>query len=1285
MANPIQDAVHKFRFERFDSSTEEWEYYIQRFETELQLHNLLEGDESAAARRSLLLSKVGPAAFKVLVDHFRPEAVNTKSYNELKGTLGRQFKKDTCIIAERVKFTLRHRKEGETVTQFIIALRAIAGSCAFGASLNERLRDQLVIGISNDSWQQELFRTHTTNDATLQQVETTALILEQAATQQQRIREMARGEQPTETNTRKVTTRLRGKQEKHIKQSVLELKKGSDCLKCGRRKHSRGEHCPAEGSSCRACGELNHFANVCIKSGRATIQGSSQTQLHAMGMEAEQEDWKSQDSDSGEEINTVKIRALKAYSATVEVLINRKFITMVAYTNVAVETLGEALVEVKAFGLMRKVLVMIVARHDTPLFGLDWCIEFGVQMPPGVKIGSIKQGDTGMLQGQLDSEVQALITEFGQLFEDKPSTIIGHKAVVHLKSGAIPKVHSARPIPFPMRRAVETELERLVEQGVIEAVDASTTPIEWASPIVCTKKSSGEIRICVDFKTTINPHIYIDPHPLPRFEEIMSRLSGSRYFTKLDLRDAYLQMEVDVASRKYLVVATHAGYFRYKRLPFGVNFAPALFQKMMDKVLTGLPQAAAFIDDIIVGGKTKQEHITLLREVFLRLQRINVRIKKAKCKFMVTEVTYLGHRIDEHGIHPTEEHIEALRQMPTPTNKKELRSFLGSMNFYSRFIPQLQSMCAPLHVLVKQDVKWTWSRENDCLFKKLKGMLTAKDTLMHYSSDLPLVLTTDASDHGVGAVLMHQLPDGTEKPVAYASRILDHREKQYSTIDKEALAIIFGVTKFYQYIYGRKFLLRSDHKPLERILGAQREIPKMAANRLQRWAITLSAFDYELQYVHGKHNIIADPLSRMPLQTSTPSTSERMGHKYNLLNLRVDDLPMTKSELRNLTLKDAVLKQICSYVERGWPQDRARIPEHCVTFYEKRESLSFEEGILLWGGRIVVPEVFRKKVLQTLHEGHPGIWAMRALSRFYVWWPKIDDEVEQYVKGCDRCQENRTREPETLLYSWNIPSEPWSRIHVDYAGPFEGKYWLVVIDAYSKWLEIKECQSTTAAVTIKLLREMFCRLGVPKLIVSDNGPQFASLEFKHFCISNNVTHVRSTPYHPKTNGLAERAVRTFKERVTMSRQHTEDLELRVQKFLISYRNTPQKSTNRAPSELLMGRRLRTKLDLLKPDTSNTMDKALVKQKLYHDRGAKPRWFFEGESVWVQKTNDKGYEAGKIVKRQTDHSYLVMIQGIVRRKHADQLRLKSDTSTVETITLAPIIFLYCYFVHLNIFQ
>lgn len=531
-------------------------------------------------------------------------------------------------------------------------------------------------------------------------------------------------------------------------------------------------------------------------------------------------------------------------------------------------------------------------------------------------------------------------------------------------------------------------------------------------------------------------------------------------------------MEVDAASQKYLVIATHVGYFRYRCLPFGVNFAPALFQKMMDKVLTGLPQTAAFIDDIIIAGKTPQEHMTLLQEVFRRLKHMNIRIKKAKCRFMATEITYLGHKIDEHGIHPTEEHIEAIRKMPAPTNKKELRFFLGSMNFYSRFIPHLQSLCAPLHVLTKHDTKWTWSADEDQLFLRLKSMLTSKDTLVHYNADLPLVLTTDASDHGVGAVLMHKLTDGVEKPVAYASRILDHREKQYSAIDKEALAIIFGVTKFYQYIYGRKFLVRTDHKPLERILRAQREIPKMAANRLQRWAIILSTFDYELQYVQGKQNVIADPLSHMPLRQYTISRSEKLGYKFNLLTLRAEDLPITKKELRKQTMVGAELKKVCSYVIKGWPQEKARIADPYVTFYENRESLAVEEGILVWGGRIVIPAVFRSRVLQALHEGHPGIWVMRALARFYCWWPKIDTDVEQYVKGCNWCQENRTREPETLLYSWNAPSEPWARIHIDYAGPFEGKFWLVVIDAYSKWLEVKPCHSTTAAITIKLLWEM---------------------------------------------------------------------------------------------------------------------------------------------------------------------------------------------------------------------
>ena len=305
----------------------------------------------------------------------------------------------------------------------------------------------------------------------------------------------------------------------------------------------------------------------------------------------------------------------------------------------------------------------------------------------------------------------------------------------------------------------------------------------------------------------------------------------------------------------------------------------------------------------------------------------------------------------------------------------------------------------------------------------------------------------------------------------------------------------------------------------------------------------------------------------------------------------------------------------------------------------------------------MVPKSLQARILHMLHEGHPGIGSMRALARIYVWWPNIDEDIERYVKRCHSCQENRQNEPETLLYSWNAPTEPWARIHIDYAGPFEGKYWLVVIDAYSKWLEIVAHQSITTLSTIKSLREIFSRFGVPKIIVSDNGTQFASKKFEAFCYSNNIIHAKSTLYHPKTNGLAERAVRTFKGRMKASKGSAADWELRLQRFLIAYRNTPQKSTGRAPAELLIGRKIRTKLDLLKPDVSKNIDKALIEQKLHHDKHAKPKIFTTGQHVWVQNITGKGYQAGKVVKCNSEHSYLVEINGRVVKKHSDQLKVR----------------------------
>ncbi|KFD54652.1 hypothetical protein M513_04352 [Trichuris suis] len=349
-------------------------------------------------------------------------------------------------------------------------------------------------------------------------------------------------------------------------------------------------------------------------------------------------------------------------------------------------------------------------------------------------------------------------------------------------------------------------------------------------------------------------------------------------------------------------------------------------------------------------------------------------------------------------------------------------------------------------------------------------------------------------------------------------------------------------------------------------------------------------------------------------------------------------------------------------MERGWPE-KPRLPTELKIYFEKRTELSFEDGVLLRQGRIVTPTRLRDRVLAMLHEGHPGIVAMKSMARFQVWWPGINKQIEMYVNQCDPCQRNRQKPPEVPLLSWNVPGEPWTRIHVDIAGPFENFYWLVVVDAHSKWLEVIPMKSTTSTCVIKRLRQLFATFGLPRSIVSDNGPQFVSQEFKDFCENNNMTHIRTSPYHPKTNGLAERAVRLFKSRFRAGGTVT-DVELKLQRFLFSYRNSIHATTGRTPAELLLGRRLRSKLDLLKPAFDAHVDKKLIKQAEYHDRTAQARSFAIGEKVYVYDQNEPNYKKGIVVQRTADNSYIVSYGGNQVRKHADHLRHRVETFDIE---------------------
>ncbi len=396
---------------------------------------------------------------------------------------------------------------------------------------------------------------------------------------------------------------------------------------------------------------------------------------------------------------------------------------------------------------------------------------------------------------------------------------------------------------------------------------------------------------------------------------------------------------------------------------------------------------------------------------------------------MQAQVTFLGHVIDQDGLHPIPAKVIALQDAPTPNNVSQLKSYLGLLTYYGKFLPNLSTVLAPLYHLLRKSSKWSWTQAQEQAFLKSKELLLCSQLLVHFNPTLPINLACDASQYGIRGVLAHKMPDGTERPIGYVPRTLNDAEKNYAQLEKEGLSLIFGIKKFYSYLLGHSFTLVTYHKPLLGLLSEGKSTSVQASACINCWSLYLSMFDYTLVFKRTTEHANADALSRLPMPHLTKSVPPT---QLVLLATHLEESPMSAEQIAKATRQDRTLSLVYQYLNQGWPQAIPGQPQFSP-YFDKQNELSIIEGCLLWGSRVIVPKPYQEAVLTQLHEGHQGIVRTKNLARMYVWWPGLTKDIDRRIRQCPSCQRTRATPVKAPLHSWSWPSRPWARFHLDYA------------------------------------------------------------------------------------------------------------------------------------------------------------------------------------------------------------------------------------------------------------
>ncbi|KAJ1184493.1 hypothetical protein NDU88_001299 [Pleurodeles waltl] len=563
-------------------------------------------------------------------------------------------------------------------------------------------------------------------------------------------------------------------------------------------------------------------------------------------------------------------------------------------------------------------------------------------------------------------------------------------------------------------------------------------------------------------------------------------------------------------------------------MPFGLASAAAVCQRIMQRILQGIRQIMCFQDDILVYGSTECEHNSILREVFKALDEAGMTIRKEKCQLGVESVEYLGHKISKNGVEPKCDLVVAVKEAPAPTNKEELRSFLGLAEFKSKFVHNLAVVTAPMRTLLKKNVPFEWNDECQIAFEEVKDAIVHCPTLGNFDPTRKTWLTTDASGRGLGATLS-QCVDGQERIVAFASKSLREAELKYSTIEREALACFWAINHFKFFLWGLPFLVRTDHKPLISLFTVKGK--DHATPRIAKWIMGLEGFNFDMQYVPGKRNILADCLSRLPRKGGQGEADETLEPV-----LHVELLGITKEEWVTATNEDRTIQTLKDKIRDGWPERLQQIEEDLKGYWEVRSELHIAKDLVMRGERIIPPQELWEKLIGLAHEGHLGRTLTKNKLRASYWFPTMDKLVENTMRECVHfaLSDKTNITHKSPLSPVEVPTKPWDNLWLDILGPLtclgsRARFIFVLVDYHTHWVMTRAVHNVTTQDVTEFLKEAFTREGIPSTIVTDNGVQFTSGAMVEFLRNSGVQHFRTALYNPKANGLVERVNRMIKE------------------------------------------------------------------------------------------------------------------------------------------------------------